>query len=417
MQTVFHPSVLGGEVNAIPSKSCAHRILICAALAEKPTEIYISDSSDDIEATINVLSALGAKIRAEKNLLSVTPIGKEKLHQCILDCNESGSTLRFLLPVAGALGADCEFIGRGRLPERPLIELVSQMKNHGISFSSETLPFKISGKLSGGDFCLPGNVSSQYITGILLALPIIGGGRIKLSSPAASKNYIDITTSVLKKFSVDVDENETCFTVKKGFSYSSPGVINVEGDWSNAAVWLCAGALSEKITVKGLDLNSMQGDKMIPDILSKFGAKIEKSEDSVSVSPGSLCGTEFDAENIPDIVPVLSIVAAAAKGTTKIKNIRRLRLKESDRVQAVLDMLAVLGADAEATENELIIKGTKVFKGGHINTYKDHRMVMSAALASVLAAEEITISDLNSVNKSYPGFIRDFKKLGGNTNV
>lgn len=417
MQTVFHPSVLGGEVNAIPSKSCAHRILICAALAEKPTEIYISDSSDDIEATINVLSALGAKIRAEKNLLSVTPIEKEKLHQCILDCNESGSTLRFLLPVAGALGADCEFIGRGRLPERPLIELVSQMKNHGISFSSETLPFKISGKLSGGDFCLPGNVSSQYITGILLALPIIGGGRIKLSSPAASKNYIDITTSVLKKFSVDVDENETCFTVKKGFSYSPPGVINVEGDWSNAAVWLCAGALSEKITVKGLDLNSMQGDKMIPDILSKFGAKIEKSEDSVSVSPGSLCGTEFDAENIPDIVPVLSIVAAAAKGTTKIKNIRRLRLKESDRVQAVLDMLAVLGADAEATENELIIKGTKVFKGGHINTYKDHRMVMSAALASVLAAEEITISDLNSVNKSYPGFIRDFKKLGGNTNV
>lgn len=417
MQTVFHPSVLGGKVNAIPSKSCAHRILICAALAEKPTEIYISGSSDDIDATINVLSALGAKIRAEENLLSVTPIEKENLHQCILDCNESGSTLRFLLPVAGALGANCEFIGRGRLPERPLIELVSQMKNHGISFSSETLPFKISDKMSGGDFCLPGNVSSQYITGILLALPIIGGGRIKLSSPAASKNYIDITTSVLKKFSVDVDEDETCFTVKEGFSYSSPGVINVEGDWSNAAVWLCAGALSEKVTVKGLDLNSKQGDKMIPDILSKFGAKIEKSENSVSVSPGNLCGTEFDAENIPDIVPVLSIVAAAAEGTTKIKNIRRLRLKESDRVQAVLDMLAVLGADAEATENELIIKGTKLFKGGHINTYKDHRMVMSAALASVLAADKITISDLNSVNKSYPGFIRDFKKLGGNTNV
>ncbi|MEG2426014.1 MAG: 3-phosphoshikimate 1-carboxyvinyltransferase, partial [Oscillospiraceae bacterium] len=369
------------------------------------------------EATINCLCDLGCNIEIMADRISVFPIDKP-VNMPFLNCYESGSTLRFLLPVVAALGVNPSFLGTGKLPYRPLEPLLSQMKKHGVTFYSETLPTTLTGKMTGGVFEIAGNVSSQFITGLLLALPLLeGGGKIKLLSPLQSKSYVDITLEVMRDFGIYVKQTSDEYSVAPDSKYISPKELTAPGDWSNAAFWLCNGALNETTICTGLDFKSSQGDKAIVDILKNFGAKVEIGANYLSVSPCGRTPLCIDASNIPDIIPVISVLLSVADGVSKISNVDRLRLKECDRVNAILELLASLGCNAEYGNNEIIIFGQKKLCGGTVTGYNDHRIVMSAAIASTLCDGEVKITDALAINKSYPQFFEDFKRLGGNVNV
>ena len=392
MKQLIPQGALRGTLAAIPSKSAAHRLFICAALAEEPTEVSCQGTSRDIEATKACLAA----IREGKNLLP---------------CGESGSTLRFLLPVAAALGLEADFQMEGRLPDRPLAPLDQQLAAHGVTLSRPVRHdlLHVSGQLQPGDYVLPGNVSSQYISGLLFALPLLPGtSTLTVTGKVESAPYIEMTLDALRQFGVCVTINNNVYTVS-GQSYCSPGRAVVEGDWSNAAFWLCAGALSGPVTVTGLDPDSLQGDRAIVSLLAQFGAKTEQTGDKVTVEPGTLTGLEIDAAAIPDLVPVLSVVAAAARGTTRIYHADRLRIKESDRIRTVCAMLQNLGAAVEETPDGLLIHGGKPLTGGTVDSANDHRIAMSAAIASILC--DVTVEGAEAVSKSYPGFWEDFDRL------
>ncbi len=409
MNIKITPSPLSGSIEGISSKSVAHRALICACLANEPSKIKINTSSKDIEATLSCLKGMGAHIEKNGNVYSVEPIA-EKNKLAKIDCGESGSTLRFLLPVICALGMNASISGRGRLPERPLSPLKEELIRAGALISDE-FPLAVSGKIGCGEYSLRGDVSSQFVTGLLMALSAVSGeSKIKLIPPVESRPYIDITLSVLKEFGAQIKEENNVF-------YINGGSLNgrdfaVEADWSNAAFWLCSG-----VEVTGLNINSVQGDKMIIEVLQRMGGKVTYGENGIKCDVSALHGAEVDASQIPDAVPVIAAVAATAKGETVIKNAQRLRLKESDRIVSTVDMLLSLGADAEETADGIIINGKPSLAGGKVNSYNDHRIAMAAAVASVKCKGEVIIEDAGAVDKSYPDFYKDFIKLGGHADV
>lgn len=395
---------LKGTVEAIASKSDAHRALICASFADAPCNLKISTTSKDIEATADVLRAFGADIECTDNLYKVNPINSKSL-KCTADCNESGSTLRFLLPVAAAVGGEVLFIGKGRLPNRPMTELCKTLQDNGISFeqtSENYLPLKLSGKLTGKDFILPGNISSQYISGLLFACAIANGGTIRLSSKLESSSYVEITRHVLKKFGIQTEKTDNCYTVLENQRLISPASYTVEGDWSCSAFWLCAEFMGSHISVTNLDTNSPQGDKAAVEILKLFESSKECS---------------IDCSDIPDLVPPLAIAACSRKSITHFTNAARLRLKESDRIESVANMINNLGGKIETKKDSLTIYGTGSLNGGKVLSQNDHRIVMAAAIASTISKTPVTIEGAEAVQKSYPSFFQDFKKLGGNFNV
>jgi 3-phosphoshikimate 1-carboxyvinyltransferase len=411
------PYKLNGVVRAIPSKSQAHRALICAALADKPTSVECSGDSDDIAATAECLSALGAKIERESGVYNVHPLKRGTNDIAALDCGESGSTFRFMLPIVGALGRKASFILKGRLPERPLSPLYEELVRHGAELSPQgTVPFYAGGRLAPGHYSLDAGVSSQFISGLLFALPLLDGdSELQLTGQAESFPYIELTLAMLEIFGIRTEFKDNVFFISGRQTYRSPGKAHVEGDWSNAAFWLSAGAIGPgSITCTGLNLQSRQGDRAILDILAKFGARIEviENDSRVTVSGGRLRGIEIDAKDIPDLVPVLSIVAAVSEGKTVIRNAARLRTKESDRLAAVSDILRALGADADETEDGLVIDGPAAFKGGQVSSRGDHRIAMSAAIAATVCAGPVVIQGAQAVNKSYPGFFDDLRLLG-----
>lgn len=411
-------SVLSGTIKAISSKSHAHRVLICAALSQNKTKIYCNVMSKDIAATIDCLKSMGTEIFVDGDTITVIP--KEFNKKSDIDCNESGSTLRFLMPVVSALGIDATITGHGRLPQRPISPLKEEMEKKGVTFhTGNDFPLRLTGQLQSGEYEIQGNISSQFITGLLFALPLLDGdSKIKLIPPVESKSYLDITISVLRQFGIGIDEKENLYIIKGNQKYISPEEIKVEGDWSNASFFLCAGALSEKgVTVTDLDINSPQGDKKILDVLSLMGADVTVNRNEVTVKKNKLKGITVDASDIPDAVPIISVVATACNGDTKIINAGRLRIKESDRIKSVLDMLLSVGADAEETPDGIIIRGGKSLVDGVVNGYNDHRIVMSASILSSLCEKDVIITDSNAVEKSYPDFFADFKKQGGNANV
>lgn len=407
MNIKINPSYLSGKIEAPASKSVAHRMLICAALAKEKSTIKINKTSVDIDATAGCLEALGVRIEKNGSEWTVTPpcAFPEKAE---LNCKESGSTLRFLLPVVAALGINAIFTGEGRLPSRPVTPLLDEMKNHGIT-SNDSFPLQISGKLTGGKFTIAGNISSQFITGLLLALPLCGG-EIEVIPPVESKPYIDITTYVLSLFGVDTREKENAYIMKK--ADFKAGAFCVEGDWSNAAFLLAMGA-----EVSGLNTDSPQGDRKILDILRSFGAEITEENGYIHASLSSLHGAEIDASDIPDLVPVICAVASTAEGKTRIYNAGRLRLKESDRIKSTVEMVNSLGGNAEPTADGIIVNGKEALHGGTVESFNDHRIVMSAAVASQKCKNCVIINDAQAVNKSYPEFFSDFIALGGNADV
>lgn len=413
------PRILSGKIRAISSKSHAHRLLICGALADKPTKIHCNCFSKDIEATVECLKSMGADIKAENEVITVTPAAfKEKAS---LDCGESGSTLRFLLPVVSALGIDATISGHGRLPQRPLSPLKEEMEKKGVCFhTGSDYPLHISGHLAAGEYVLAGNVSSQFISGLLFSLPLLeGDSTIRLLPPVESRSYINITISALSQFGIEITEQENVYKIKGGQKYISPSEISVEGDWSNSSFFLCAGALSKDgVTVTGLDVNSPQGDKKILDVLKRMGADVTVSGNEITVKKNKLFGTMVDASDIPDAVPVIAVTAAMCdKGVTHIINAGRLRLKESDRIASVGAMLTKAGAAVSETDDGLVIWGENELIGGRIEGCNDHRIVMAAAVLSSLCQLPVDITEAEAVNKSYPDFFKDFNSLGGKADV
>ena len=387
-------------MRVIPSKSYMHRALICASLADKPTVLHCPRSNRDIWATAGCLSALGAEIREEKGVYTVFPVAKKE-EAADLCCEESGSTLRFMLPVTAALGRKAVFHAKGRLSARPLSPLYEELVRHGVTLSPNgVFPLSMEGQLTAGDFTLDGSVSSQFFTGLLLGLPLLpAASRITVSGRLESAPYVALTCAVMKEFGVEPVVTESEMLVSPA-PFRSPGELYAEGDWSNAAFWMCARALGSEVEVIDLSMNSMQGDRAVMRVL-----------DDMRGPDGRLVGTHVDASDIPDLVPILSVVAAAAPGTTRIYNAARLRLKESDRIETVHRLLGGLGADVEETEDSLLIHGGKPLIGRTVDSYNDHRIAMSAAIASILCKGEVTVTDAEAVNKSYPRFWREFYQL------
>lgn len=402
------PSPVSGTVEGIASKSFAHRALICACLAKGESKIRINTTSADIEATVSCLRSLGAEIQKSGTVYTVKPIDN-LCKNAEIDCNESGSTLRFLLPVICALGTETKICGSGRLPERPLSPLKEELIRMGAEIS-DSFPLKVSGKISAGEFTLRGDVSSQFVTGLLMALSYLGGGRINLLPPVQSRPYIDITLEVLRTFGADIKEDNNTFYI-----YDSPLTgcnFTVESDWSNAAFPLCMGA-----EVTGLNPDSTQGDKAIIDVLRSMGANISQNGSSFRADVSHLHGCRINAADIPDAVPVIAAIAATAEGETVIWGGERLRIKESDRIQTTCAMLRSLGADIAETDDGMIINGKKILDGGETPSYNDHRIAMAAAVAACRCIGSVTIRQAEAVNKSYPAFFDDYNSLGGQANV
>ncbi|MBQ3022648.1 MAG: 3-phosphoshikimate 1-carboxyvinyltransferase [Clostridia bacterium] len=415
MKVRLSPSKLNGEVAPPPSKSCLHRALICAAVADAPTKILASSFSKDIEATASCLTALGARIDYEDGFVIVHPIEKVQ-SECTLDCNESGSTLRFMIPFAAALGSKCTFVGAERLGKRPLLPLCDALTKNGVkvSYGESFLPCTIEGRLSRGIYEIEGNISSQFITGLLLALGVLGGGEIRSTTPLESASYIDITTDIQEKFGVLAEKKGNSFVVAGGQKYTSPSVFKTEGDYSNAAFFLVAGAISSDsgLTVSSLHEKTCQGDSKIIEILEKMGAQVKRNEDKVTVFKSKLSAVEIDCSDIPDLVPVLCVAAASAEGRSVFYNINRLRMKESDRVQSTADMISSLGGKIEFDENNIYVTGTAL-KGGTVSSANDHRIAMSGAVASLVCDGDVIIEDAQAVEKSYGDFYEKFRQLGG----
>lgn len=418
----IQPGRLAGTVNVPSSKSMGHREIICAALAQGISVIDNISMSDDIAATLRCLNALGVKseLTASKfkgrSAVKIYGTGGVKATGAICDCGESGSTLRFLLPLGALCGAPVTFSGAGRLGERPLKPYYDIFDLQGIKYRpAQGLPVTVEGRLRSGEFKLPGNVSSQFVSGLLVALPLLeGNSEIIITTPLESQSYIDLTLSALAKYGIKVSNNNyQRFIVPGGQKYQS-GNADVEGDWSQAAFWLVAGCLNGDIICGGAEAASLQGDRVVKDILTAMGGNITMTDGGLQAVTSTLHGTIIDAADCPDIIPVLTVAAAVAEGTTNIINAGRLRIKECDRLHAIAAELNKLGADVTEQAESLIVKGKpQGLLGGSVSAWNDHRIAMSMAVASLVCRGPVIIGGSESVKKSYPTFWQDFRMLGG----
>lgn len=408
------PTIFNGVVTLPPSKSDVHRAILCAALSRGKSVISPVDLSQDILATIDCARALGAEITVDGNTAYIDGTNLFTNEEAVLNCRESGSTLRFFIPVAAVGGVKTTFIGKGRLPQRPIGIYLDCLPKAGVNCATQGgLPLEISGKLQGGEFVVPGDVSSQFITGLLLALPLTGkDSKIILSSSLESVGYIDMTIRTMAEFGVNVETTDYGYFIKGGQSYKPCNYI-CEGDWSQAGFFMAAGALGGNVTLKGLRVDSIQGDRACLDIFSKFGAKVTINDGDINVTVDKLKGIEIDARQIPDLVPIFAVTAAFAEGTTNIYGAERLRIKESDRLNAISTCLQKIGADVIEKPDGLIINGVKQANGGSVEGYNDHRIVMSMSIAVEKSTNPIEITDKESINKSYPAFFEDYKGIMG----
>ena len=427
MIVIMKPGAACGEVFAIPSKSHLHRLLICAALANECTVISCEHTgAEDIKATVACLEALGAGITILPDGFDVRPIDFANLpEKCVLPCKESGSTFRFMLPVVCALGVTGEFHMEGRLPERPIAPLDGQLTSKGITLSRPTpTTLRCEGQLESGIYTLPGNVSSQYISGLLMALPLINSSidansTLTITEDIQSGDYIAITRDVQRAFGVEHTLTNQTYIIKGNAKYQSPEHVIADGDWSNGAFWLACGAMpGGNVTLKRMNPNSLQGDRRMADIITRIGAHLnweqccENTGNQVTVKEGKRNALEIDAGAIPDLIPVISAILSVANGTSVITNASRLRIKESDRLATTASTLNALGAKITELEDGLIIEGVPSLKGGTVDACIDHRIAMTAAVASLACTEPVILTGAQAVNKSYPKLWEDLQSLG-----
>ncbi len=409
---VFNKAVDGGEVLLPPSKSVSHRAIICAALAKGKSIIHNIDLSNDIKASLNFVKAIGREFSYENRTLTIKgEINPPK--SCKIDCIESGSTLRFIIPIMSALGVECEFTGSGRLPERPIgiyKDILYPVQTQG-----DKLPFKTKGQLKSGEFAMAGDISSQFITAMLFALPLLeGDSEILITTNLESESYINITLDVMRDFGVTAEKVSYGYKIKGSQEYKSRE-YTVEADWSQAAFFLTMGAFCENgITLKGLNPNSSQGDKKVIDIYRSMGVEID---DNYMVKKSTINAITVDVRDIPDMVPALACLMALADGKSKITNAKRLRIKESDRLKSISEAINAMGGNVEELEDGLIITGVKTLHKAEINAYNDHRILMAVSALKSVCDGDITVTDPHCVNKSYPEFYKDYESLGGKTDV
>ena len=431
------PRKLKGRLDALPSKSHAHRVLI----AQKLARMQNGEAANADNAHGSEIPTFSKDIEATKNCLAQLDSGSPRLN-----CIESGSTMRFMLPVAMALRDEAVFIGAGKLPSRPISPLREEMERNGCTFSPGTpaadaadIPdgfseiCTIRGRLQPGTYRLAGNVSSQFITGLLFALPLLDGdSTLELTTALESAGYVDLTLDVLRDFGIMIDKKRSpegfnIYVINGSQRYTEPADVTVQGDWSNAAFWLACGALGGDVTLDGVDMTSSQRDKEFADILMQMGAHLEVSSCGTSMDSTSATGglssirctgngpsaADIDVAQIPDLVPVLATVMALADGASEITHAERLRIKESDRIFTVHDFLSKLGADITDEGSGLSVRGKRTLSGGEVCGHNDHRIVMAAAVASCGCTGPVIIRGAEAVNKSYPDFFRDFAALGG----
>lgn len=425
---MIEPTKLSGTVKIPPSKSLAHRAVIAASLAKGRSKIENIQYSDDIIATIEAMTTLGAEIESvpvgDRYSLNIRGIGHERVKENrTIDANESGSTLRFLIPLVTLFAGQTRFVGRGQLGVRPLDTYENIFKEQGLFYKlsgTEKLDLTVEGQLKPGLYELEGNISSQFITGLLFTLPLLDeDSQIDITTELESVGYLDLTLDILKLYGIDIhfDRETRVFHIPGRQSYQATNYY-VEGDYSQAAFFLCAGALGSDVTVSDLNLESSQGDKEIIPILKQLGATITKTSEGLKAESDQLIGnTTIDGAQCPDIIPVVAAVAALSKGKTKIINLHRLRIKESDRLEATKNELNKLGAKIKVIDDRLEIEGSKELKGNTtVWSHKDHRIAMMEAIASTVCQEKIIITDSECVAKSYPTFWEDFVQLGGRVN-
>ena len=428
MKLKIKPSILNGKIEIPPSKSYSHRAVIAAALAENSRKSKIDNLkfSVDIITTTDIMENWGAKIkRFESALEIIGNDGKVVPKDKYVQCNESGSTIRFLIPIGITDENELVFDGKGKLVDRPLDLYYRIFDKQGIFYKNENgkLPLTVNGKLKAGNYEIDGNISSQFITGLLYALPLLDGdSKLTINKNLESKGYVDLTLEILKLAGIEIMNNDYKSFDIRGNQIYKPFDYTVEGDYSQVAFWIVAGIISankdNEIKCLHVNKNSLQGDREIIEIAQRMGTKLEISDDYVIVKPSKTKGTVIDISQCPDIGPILTVLGALSEGETRIINGERLRIKESDRITSIKTELNKLGANVTEEGDSLIIQGVENFNGGvTVNSWNDHRIAMSLAIASTRCEKEIILEEAESVRKSYPHFWDDFVKMGGEIEV
>ena len=408
------PSEIKGKISPLSSKSVAHRSLICAFLSGKEVQLVGNFDLVDIDATVGCLNSLGGRI--EKNGLGYLVKPGSLKTECKLNAIESGSTLRFMLPLACALGVNGEIAGSERLFNRPMSPLLSVLEQNGITFSSKTMPIKFNGKLKAGVYKIDGSISSQFITGLILALCVVEGESvIEIENNFVSKDYVEITLNVLKDFGIEIERLEKGYKIIPQ-KFNPPKEYLVEGDWSSACFMGALGLTRGEVSLTNLNVNSFQGDKICLEVFKEIGGEVRITKDEIIVKKNQLKAITFDAENYPDFVPVLSCILALSKGVSVIKNVARLKDKESDRLAETIKMLTTFGIKAYYENNSIVIEGGQP-KGAVYHSPNDHRMAMSATVLALNAQGESQIENAQCISKSYPCFYEHVKVLGGKVSV
>ena len=403
-----------GNITIPPSKSLAHRAIICACLAPGRSVISNIDYSVDIRATIEGMRHLGASIKEDKDTLFIDGIETFQYDGDVVNCHESGSTLRFFLPLFSLTGKRATFSGSKRLIERPQNVYEMLFQEQGIDFVRTYPNIIIDGRLKPGELTLKGNVSSQFITGLLFALPLLeADSKIHIEPPFESRSYVDLTIQMLKRFQIIVEYEDAYTLAIKGNQQYQPTDVLVEGDYSQLVFWASLGVLNHSVETHGLDLHSLQGDKKTIDIFQSMNAGIKVLDDGYQFCPGTLNGTVIDLNDCPDLGPILFALATQANGKTTFQNAGRLRIKESDRIEAMETELKKLGCSISSTFGTVTITGPVKLQGNvTLHGHNDHRIVMALSILATIADEPITIDDAQAISKSYPGFFKDLASCG-----
>ena len=401
------PKEINGEVYVPSSKSVLHRLIILASLSKKPTKIYCNNFGNDIERTIDCICSIGGKVEINSDSIIVYPITKLN-DNVLLNVGESGSTLRFMLPVVCSLGISATFIGDSGIINRPLKPILDVLKDVGIFVSSDKLPIKVSGKLSCGDYTIDGSLSSQFATGMLLALSNLGGKSSLKINNSTSNDYLNITIDCLNLFGVTVTKSDK-YSIEE-CSITTPKEVVCEGDWSSACFSIALGLLGGKVMLNNLNLKSSQGDKVIIDLIKKMGGKVEIFDNKILVEKSNLTGIEFSIKDCPDIAPILAVIMAKANGKSVMYDVDRLKIKESNRLVNIEKMLTSLGIKVEYCNNSLTIYGGN-FSSTKLYGENDHRIAISSIVALTLIGGEF--EGIRCIDKSYPTFLTDYKNLGG----
>lgn len=416
MNVIIKPGKLSGDVIIPPSKSLSHRAIIAASLAKGKSIISNVLYSKDIKATIGAMRACGAKITEYKDHLEI--VGSDvKRVESIIDANESGSTIRFMIPIALAYDAPITFTGKNHLCKRPLDTFFEIFDNQGIEYSrgEDYLPLKVNGGLKPGEFNIRGDISSQFITGLLYALPLLNGDSvINITTNLESKGYVDLTLDMLNRFGIQIENVEyKSFKIKGNQSYK-PADYTIEGDFSQSAFFLVADTLGADIMLHAMNKDSHQGDKKIIQDIIDLGGKITFDDDKLKAYPVQTKGCVIDFAQSPDLGPALTVLAALSSGVTEFVNAARLRIKECDRITCMKDELTKLGAKIEENPDGMVITGVDKLNGGVVDSHNDHRVAMAIAMASLKATGDIKILNSACVSKSYPNFWEIFESIGGN---